>query len=325
MNIHSIYEKHHYRFLWFSLAFIIIFSSQYSPFWFNETKSRYFFNNPNDFLSLVCLFLILTVGISHGALDNLKGYKLLKYYKINNKIIFYLIYSAFAILVACVWFFFPSFVLIIFLIFAAHHFGKEDCSFVTLRKSKINFLKFFLKGSFIILLPLAFKFNQTLNIFKSLYIENDTLINTLVLFDKNGIFIYLVVISFLSNFFLSKNPGKYMTFFMEAFVLFLLNLATAPLVAFTIYFCFLHSVRHSITLAHEINKNDFSKGFKKFISKALPLTLITAIFFIISLLVLKNYYILNDSILKVIFIGLASLTFPHILLEYLLEKNEKRA
>jgi len=27
--------------------------------------------------------------------------------------------------------------------------------------------------------------------------------------------------------------------------------------------------------------------------------------------------------LKVIFIGLASLTFPHILLEYFLEKNEK--
>ena len=33
---------------------------------------------------------------------------------------------------------------------------------------------------------------------------------------------------------------------------------------------------------------------------------------------------LNDAILKIIFIGLASLTFPHILLEYLIEKNEKQ-
>ena len=33
---------------------------------------------------------------------------------------------------------------------------------------------------------------------------------------------------------------------------------------------------------------------------------------------------LDIAILKIIFIGLASLTFPHILLEYLLEKNEKR-
>ena len=33
---------------------------------------------------------------------------------------------------------------------------------------------------------------------------------------------------------------------------------------------------------------------------------------------------LHIAILKIIFIGLASLTFPHILLEYLLEKNEKQ-
>ena len=34
---------------------------------------------------------------------------------------------------------------------------------------------------------------------------------------------------------------------------------------------------------------------------------------------------LNDAILRVIFIGLASLTFPHILLEYLTNKYEKRS
>ena len=38
----------------------------------------------------------------------------------------------------------------------------------------------------------------------------------------------------------------------------------------------------------------------------------------------EKSYGLDDVIIKVIFIGLASLTFPHILLEYLLEINEKR-
>ena len=38
---------------------------------------------------------------------------------------------------------------------------------------------------------------------------------------------------------------------------------------------------------------------------------------------LNNTYGLDSSILKIIFIGLASLTFPHILLEYFLEKYEK--
>ena len=38
----------------------------------------------------------------------------------------------------------------------------------------------------------------------------------------------------------------------------------------------------------------------------------------------KKYYLLDSAILKVIFIGLASLTFPHILVKYLIEKNEER-
>jgi len=45
--------------------------------------------------------------------------------------------------------------------------------------------------------------------------------------------------------------------------------------------------------------------------------------FVIGVYFITNYYVLDSTILKVIFIGLASLTFPHILLEYLLEKNEK--
>ena len=45
-----------------------------------------------SFLNILCLFLILTIGISHGALDHLKGYKLLDKYKITNNVIFYLCY-----------------------------------------------------------------------------------------------------------------------------------------------------------------------------------------------------------------------------------------
>ena len=56
----------------------------------------------------------------------------------------------------------------------------------------------------------------------------------------------------------------------------------------------------------------------------MPLTILTAILFLISLFFLNTYYFLDNAISKVIFIGLASLTFPHILLEYLLEKNEKQ-
>ena len=49
----------------------------------------------------------------------------------------------------------------------------------------------------------------------------------------------------------------------------------------------------------------------------------TATLFLITVYFLKSYYTLDEAISQVIFIGLESLTFPHILLEYLLEKNEK--
>ena len=100
-----------------------------------------------------------------------------------------------------------------------------------------------------------------------------------------------------------------------------MNYFLNPILAFTIYFCFLHSIRHSISLIKEINTN-LKKGFPKFIKKALPLTILTIFGYIFALYILNNYNELNDSIYKVIFIGLASLTFPHILLEYLIEKNE---
>tara|TARA_B100000929_G_scaffold263044_1_gene228709 strand:+ start:378 stop:695 length:318 start_codon:yes stop_codon:yes gene_type:complete len=50
---------------------------------------------------------------------------------------------------------------------------------------------------------------------------------------------------------------------------------------------------------------------------------ITIFGYLFALNFLNNYNELDQSIYKVIFIGLASLTFPHILLEYLLEKNGK--
>jgi Brp/Blh family beta-carotene 15,15'-monooxygenase len=109
---------------------------------------------------------------------------------------------------------------------------------------------------------------------------------------------------------------------MDFISILLINYFLNPILAFTIYFCFLHSIRHSFKLSNELNKTSFIKGFKEFFVKALPLTILTAILFLISLFFLNNYLVFDSAISKVIFIGLASLTFPHILLEYLIEKYE---
>ena len=283
-------------------------------------KITYFTISP-----LICLFLILSIGVCHGALDNLKGRKLFQILGINNFFIFYLSYILISVIVITLWIIIPSISLIIFLIVASHHFGKEDTQFLIVGNSYLDQLLFFLKGSLIIFAPMYFHFDETVSIFKLLLIENETFYETLDLIENNKILLFGIILSTLSSIVLfARNfELKKFTIFLDYFSIIIINYFFSPLVAFTIYFCFLHSPRHSLSLINELDKNNFKRGFKIFIKKALPLTIITAIIFILSLQILTNYYVLDDAITKVIFIGLASLTFPHILLEYLLEKNEK--
>ena len=170
-----------------------------------------------------------------------------------------------------------------------------------------------------------FHFDETISIFRLLLIENETFYKFLDLIESNRVLIYCVILSTLANILLfTKNfELKKFTIFLDYFSILIINYYFSPLVAFTIYFCFLHSIRHGISLMSELDENNLGNGFKIFIKKALPLTFITAIFCLIGLYLLNNTYNFDSSILKIIFIGLASLTFPHILLEYLIEKNEK--
>ena len=283
-------------------------------------KITYFIISP-----LICLFLILSIGVSHGALDNLKGRKLFQIFGISNFFIFYFSYFLISLIVIVLWIIVPTISLMIFLILASHHFGKEDTQFLMSENSYLNQLLFFLKGSLIIFAPMYFHFDETISIFKSLLIDNEAFFESLNLIETNKILLYGIIVSTLSSILLfTKNfELKKFTIFFDYFSILIINYYFSPLVAFTIYFCFLHSVRHSISLISELDENSIANGLKIFTKKALPLTILTATFCFLSLYLLNNTYNFDGSILKIIFIGLASLTFPHILLEYLIEKNEK--
>ncbi len=257
--------------------------------------------------------LLIIVGVSHGSLDHIKGNKLLELFNIKNKLLFYFGYIVISLTIIVLWLILPLITLAIFLIVAAYHFGKEDAVFGKNKKTRLLNLFLFLKGSLVILAPLYFNPEETIKIFETLNVQLNQI--------NNNIFIAIILLSLISNFFVNKNI---FLSFLDSFTIIMLNLNFAPLVAFTIYFCFLHSLRHSLSLIEEIDNKNFKKGLNNFLKKAFPLTLITVIVFLIAVFFLNKYYLLDSAILKVIFIGLASLTFPHILLEYLLEKNEKR-
>ena len=275
--------------------------------------------------SILCFLLVLIVGVSHGSLDHIKGGELLKLFNIKSTYIFYITYILISAAVVVTWILLPSITLIVFLIIASYHFGKEDTHFLINNRSYFTQLLYFFKGFLIILAPLTFHFQETIAIFKLLLIDNEVFYSGLNYIETNNIIQKGIVFSFLAHviLFLKNFEMKKFLIFFDYFSILTLNLYLTPLIAFTIYFCFLHSIRHSISLAIELDQNNVFNGFKIFIKKALPLTFLTAILSFIALYLLSNSFNLDSAILKIIFIGLASLTFPHILLEYLIEKNEK--
>ena len=272
---------------------------------------------------LFCLFFILSIGISHGAMDNYKANKLLKIYKINNKLIFFIIYILISFSVILLWSIYSSLTLLFFLLVASYHFGREDTSFLHKGNSMLDQLLYLVKGSLIVFSPLFFHFEETLKIFEILFLSKNILI---FIDEEHWIINVCLSLNILGYFYFAfKNSFEdFEIIFLDLLSILILNYFFTPLIAFTIYFCFLHSIRHIISIAYELNPSNFLDGFKNFVKKALPLTIITAVLYLISIVFLSNSYVLNDVIIKVIFIGLASLTFPHILLEYLIEINEKR-
>ena len=311
--IKNIYGKHSFYFSALTIIFsviVLIFGKNFE------------FSN-QSMVPFLCLFLILSVGISHGALDNYKANKILKIYKVDNKLVFYFSYISISILIILSWIFFSLITLLAFLLIASYHFGREDTSFLINKNSSFDQLLYLVKGSLIIFSPLFFHTDETLKIFELLLINNSFLI---FIQNEHWVINFCLIFNFLGYlyFVFRNNFDNFEILFLDLLLILIINFIFSPLLAFTIYFCFLHSIRHIISIVLELDEANFSNGIKLFIKKALPLTAVTAILYLLAVFLIANFYGFNTAIIQVVFIGLASLTFPHILLEYLIEKNETK-
>ena len=152
---------------------------------------------------ILCLFTILIIGISHGSLDNIKGKKLLKLFGYKSSIFFYSIYLIISLSIIILWLILPNTILLLFLIVAAFHFGKEDTVFAFKRKFFLPEILFFLKGSSIIIAPLLFQRDATNVIFKTLnfYVFESSIFN-------NQFLMIILFLSFLSSIYISSNKNS---------------------------------------------------------------------------------------------------------------------
>jgi beta-carotene 15,15'-dioxygenase len=285
---------------------------------------NFFLDLPSSYIYILCFLLIATIGVSHGAYDGKKGEMLFNDKFKNSKFIFYFIYTTLVILVFIFWYLNPLISLIIFLLISSLHFGKEDLEIYLDKKYRHHPLLFFLKGSLIILLPLFFNFEKTNLIFNTILFSNNYLLlsNNFVKFIL-AINLLMQVLFYLYIYFKKKlNRSDFFSIIFEIFLIIIIFYLFTPIVAFTLYFCFMHSIKNILLISDELNSNLF-RGFKIFVKQSLFLTLITFFILLISLFFLIKFDLLENSIEKIIFIALASLTLPHIILHYIAENIKK--
>ena len=237
--------------------------------------------------------LIAALGIPHGALD----YQLLQIiFPRTRPLIVSLIYMTLSIIVVVAWILFPIISLVSFLIISAYHFGGDW---------PINIPRRLLAGIFLIGLPSVFYPEYVLGYFYELSTSSDLsfLISALQLIT----FISLIYLSIL--FLFRQISGS---FYFELMVLAFLAWATPPLTYFCVYFCFFHSLKHFTEISQLLEVNSLFSMYKL----AVPITLITlAIGYLCFHILSVQFEIkLNKALLQTLFVGLAALTVPHMLL-----------
>ena len=269
---------------------------------------------------IICFFLIATIGISHGAYDSHKGLIFLNKKIKFSKLLFYLTYISLVLFVFIIWYLNPKISLTIFLIISSFHFGKEDLEIYITRIFKFRSIIFFLKGSLIVLLPLYFKPEETNEIFNNILFSNSS-----NLIPDNFVKLFLPVNLLIQFFFyvyiFSKRRLLYKDFliiFFEILLTVIIFYFFSIITAFTLYFCFIHSLKNIIIISSQLNTNIYL-GFKIFLLKSLPITILTFLILLASLYVFSNLETLEEVIQKIVFIGLASLTLPHIVLHYFID------
>ena len=76
-------------------------------------------------ISFICLFLILSVGISHGQWIIIRRINYWRFIKKKNKSIFYILYLSISVMIILLWSLYPLVTLLMFLIIASYHFGRR--------------------------------------------------------------------------------------------------------------------------------------------------------------------------------------------------------
>jgi Brp/Blh family beta-carotene 15,15'-monooxygenase len=258
--------------------------------------SLFFIPLNSDNLLIILAVFILVLGVPHGALDTVFAVKLYNIKTLWSWLVFTIIYLLLVIFVIMIWRYLPLIFLSGFLIISIVHFSGDP-------KEGTHWMARILYGGAPIVLPVILYATEMERLFAFL-------IDAKAANDLVSIIGFLGIPWGLSLLFFSIR-----TFFTDALtgieiaVTGLLAVLVTPLTAFTLFFCCMHSPRHILRTIEYAQPSSW---------KNLAAIAVAPLFGVVVLLFASAYFFdgasLDAKIIQIIFVGLAALTLPHMIL-----------
>jgi beta-carotene 15,15'-dioxygenase len=256
------------------------------------------FSAPSE-LALASL-LIALLGVPHGALDVVFARRLFGTSNFKAWALFSILYVGVAASVVGVWWVLPNLFLTAFLVFSALHFGGDLAS--ARMPSRI------LYGGAVIVLPGLWHSVELQQLLGFVAGPESVALVAPVLSQMAGAWLAVTALGCSLQARASKLAA------LEWAALATLAVAAPPLMAFTIYFCVMHSPRHVLKTLEDMPRGEARRAV------ALALWPSAAVLFVMTGMLWWSggmplqTWPAEANVIQVIFVGLAALTLPHMLL-----------
>jgi len=244
--------------------------------------------------------LIALLGVPHGALDVVFARRLFGTSNFKEWAVFSVLYVGVASIVVGVWFVMPTLFLTAFLVSSALHFGGDP--------ARARMPARILYGGAVIVLPALWHSVELQRLLGYVAGPASASLVAPVLSQMAEAWLALTVLGCVLQARVSKLAA------LEWAALAALAVAAPPLMAFTIYFCAMHSPRHVLKTLADLSRGEAKRAV------ALALWPSAAVWFAIAAMLWWSggkplqAWPAEADVIQVIFVGLAALTLPHMLL-----------
>ena len=254
-------------------------------------------------------------GVSHGGADPWIVRRLAGSKRSHQAVVLVAYLIASVMFLGLVWLS-PVTALLVFLTISIWHFGFTDAAYLS-REHSTTLL--WLSGSTPVVGPMIGHPDQTAELFAWLIAFDARAVVEVVAFAGPALaFLWLLGLGALV---LRNSQSLSGLVFLELILVALALVLLPPLLAFTFYFCLVHTFRHFLSIAEtSVTDRSISKHIASLARKVWPATF-AAIGLALAAWLLLLYWQPESELLiqsiRVLFWGLAALTLPHCLLVYL--------